>query len=62
MVFYVTMATFWMTLLMNKWTNIVMDDEWVHPSAEPYVIVSKVYKEQCWINISIGDNYTTIYN
>ena len=30
-VFYVTMGTFHMTLLMNKWTKFVMDDGWVHP-------------------------------
>ena len=23
-----------MTLLMNKWTNIVMDDGWAHPLAK----------------------------
>ena len=34
MVFYVTMATFRMTILMDKLTNIVMDDGWVHPLAE----------------------------
>ena len=27
------MITFWMSL-MNKWTNIIMDDEWIHPSAK----------------------------
>ena len=26
MVFNVTMVTFWITLLMSKFTNIVMDD------------------------------------
>ena len=34
MVFIVTMATFWMTLLRNKWTNTVMDDGWVHSLAK----------------------------
>ena len=34
MVFYVTMATSWMKLLMNNWANIVMDDKWVHPLAQ----------------------------
>ena len=29
-VLYVTMVTFQMTFLMNKWTNIVMDDGCVH--------------------------------
>ena len=28
MIFKVTMLTFWMTLRMNKWTNLVMDDGW----------------------------------
>ena len=28
------MGTFLMTLLMNKWTNIIMDDGWVHPLAK----------------------------
>ena len=27
----VTMVTFWMTLLINKWTNSIMNDRWVHP-------------------------------
>ena len=26
MVFNATMVTFWMSLVMNEWTNIVMDD------------------------------------
>ena len=30
----VTMVTLWMTLLMNKWTNIVMDDKWVQMLAK----------------------------
>jgi hypothetical protein len=34
MVFYVTMVTFWMTLPMNKFTNIVMEDGRVHPLAK----------------------------
>ena len=34
MVFYVTMLTFWMTFLVNKWTIIVTDDEWIHPLAQ----------------------------
>ena len=33
MVFYVIMVTFWMTLLMNKSTNIVVDDGWGQPLA-----------------------------
>ena len=32
-VFNVTMVTFWMTL-MNKFTNIAMDDGRVHPLAK----------------------------
>ena len=35
MVLNATMAAFWMTLLMNKFTNIVMNDGWVHPLAKP---------------------------
>ena len=27
-------VTFWMTLLMNMWTNVVMDGGWVHPLAK----------------------------
>ena len=34
MVLMVIMVTFWMTLLVNKWTNIVTDDERVHPLAK----------------------------
>ena len=34
MVFYVIMVAFRMTLHMNKWMDIVMDDGWVHPLAE----------------------------
>ena len=29
-----TMVTFWMKVLMNKFTNIVMDDGQVHPWAK----------------------------
>ena len=31
MVFYVTTVIFRMTFLMIMWTNIMMDDGWVHP-------------------------------
>ena len=34
MVFYVTMVTFQMTLLINKRTNIAMNDGWVHQLAK----------------------------
>jgi hypothetical protein len=34
MVCHVNMITFRMTLLMNKRTNLVMDDGWVHPMAK----------------------------
>jgi hypothetical protein len=30
MVFNVTVVSFWMTLHMNKFTKIVVDDGWVH--------------------------------
>jgi hypothetical protein len=51
MVFYVTMVTFQMTLLINKWTNIVMDDKWVHPLAKTLPsLVSNL-----WWNIVMDD-------
>ena len=34
MVFYVTIVTSEMMLPMNKWINIVVDDDWVHPLAQ----------------------------
>ena len=34
MVFNVNMVKSWMALLLNKWTNIVMDNERVHPLAK----------------------------
>ena len=40
MVFYVIMVTSWMTLLMTKSTNIVMEDAWVRPLAKPYLHLS----------------------
>ena len=51
MVFYVIMVTFWTTLLMNKWTNIVMDDGWVHPLAK--TLPSLV--NNLWWNIVMDD-------
>ena len=42
MVFDVTMATFWMTLLMNKRTYVVIDDGRVHPLGKtlPSLVIS----------------------
>ena len=49
MVFDVIMGTFWMTILMNKWANIGMDDGWVHPLVKTlHSLVSKL-----WWNIVI---------
>ena len=40
-----------MTLLMNKWTNIVMDDGWVHSMTKTMPsLVSNL-----WYNIVMGD-------
>ena len=45
------MVTFQMTLLMNKWTNIVMDDGSVHPLAKTLPsLVSNL-----WWNIVMDD-------
>ena len=42
------MATFWMTLLMNKRTNSFMDDGWVHPLAKTLPsLVSKILMKYC---------------
>ena len=38
---------------MNKWTNIVMDDEWVHPLAN--ILPSIV--NNLWWNIVMNDWY-----
>ena len=40
-----------MTLLMNKWANIVMDDRWVHPLVKtlPSLVNNK------WTNFVIDD-------
>ena len=35
MALYVTMVTFWMTLLISKRTNVVADNGRVHPLAKP---------------------------
>ena len=51
MLLYVTVVTFQMTLLMNKWTNIVMEDEWVHPLAK--TLPSLV--NNLWWNIVMDD-------
>ena len=51
MVFYVTMVIFPMTLRMNKWTNTVTNDGWVHPSAKTlHSLVNKL-----WWNIVMDD-------
>ena len=50
--FNVNMVTFWMTLLMNKFTNIVMNDGWVHPLAKTYLLLSATCDE----NIVMDDD------
>ena len=40
-----------MTLLMNKWTDFVMDDRWVHPLAK--TLPSLV--DNLWWNIVMDD-------
>ena len=50
-VFNVAMETFQMTVLMNKWTNTVMDDGWVHSLAKP--LPSLV--NNLWWNIVMDD-------
>ena len=37
-----------MTLTMNKFTNIVMNDGWVHPLAKPFFIINNL-----WWNIAM---------
>ena len=61
MVFSATMVTFQMTLLMKKWTNIVMDDGWVHICwSKPYVLLSATCDEilswmiEIWMEESLG--------
>ena len=51
MVFYVTMVTLQMTLLMNNNTIIVMDDGRGHPLAKwPYLLLSAACDETlAWI-------------
>ena len=34
MTFSVTVGIYYKTLLINKWTNFVKDDGWVHPLAK----------------------------
>ena len=53
MEFYVNIVIFWMTLLMNKWTNIIIDDGWVHPLAKilPALVIN------LWWNIVMDDIY-----
>jgi hypothetical protein len=36
MALHVNVVTFWMTLLMNKWTKIVMNDGWVSQWCRPH--------------------------
>ena len=51
MVFYVTIITFRMTLLMNKWINNVINVGWVHPLAKtlPFLVGN------LWWNIVMDD-------
>ena len=51
MVFNVSIVMIWMTLLMNKRTNIVKDDGWVHPLAK--TLPSLV--NNSWWNINLDD-------
>ena len=51
MVLYVTMVTFRMTLLVNKWTDIIMDDGWVHQLAK----TSPSLVNNLWWNIIMDD-------
>ena len=51
MVFNVIMVTFGMTLVMNKRTNIVMDDWWVHMLAQT---LPSLVNNLRW-NIVMGD-------
>jgi len=51
MVFYATMLTFRKMFLMNKFTNIVIDDGWVHPLAQS--LPSLV--NNLWWNIVMDD-------
>ena len=53
MVVNVSMVTFRMTLLMNKWTNIVMDDGWVPPLAETLPSLVSIV----WWNIIVMGDY-----
>ena len=51
MVFDVTMVTVRMTFLMDKWTNIVMDDGYVHP----LVKTLSSFVSNFWRNIVMDD-------
>ena len=42
-----------MALPMNKWTNIVMDDGWVHPLVQNHMFSSLV--SNLWGNVAIND-------
>ena len=69
MVFYITMVTFHMTLLMNKQTNIVMDvDEFLH-WPKPYLLLSTICDEilswmmEIWMtNPLVSDNACNTVN
>ena len=51
MAFYVTMVTFWVTLLMDEWTSIVMDDGWIRLLAKTLpCLVSR-----SWWNVVVDD-------
>jgi hypothetical protein len=50
-IFSVIIVTFSMTLLMNKWTNIVMDDGWVHLLAKTLPSLVSHF----WWNIVMDD-------
>ena len=51
MVFYVIRGTFQMMFLMNKWTNTITDDGWLHPLAK--TLPSLV--NNLWRNIDMDD-------
>jgi hypothetical protein len=51
MAFYVSMEAFWMKLLMNKRTYIVMNDGWVHPLAKTLLSLAN----NLWWNIVMDD-------
>ena len=51
MVFYVIMVTFLITLVLNKWTNIIIDDGWVHPLAKtlPSLVNNLSWMIETWM-------------